>query len=159
MNTEEIRQVLQSDPFTAPISLGLFASDQLPFPIESRPSAFVANNHPLSKPGEHWVAFYVDDVVEYFDSYGLPPLDVFKKYLKKFSQVKHNTVTLQDFNSTVCGQYCIFFLHYRCRGYSMDEIVSFLNSKPNKNDDLVEDFVKYSSVSAENCQRCSRKCR
>ncbi len=155
MNTEEIRCTLEADSNTAPLFLGVFSADQLPN-IEYRPSAFVANTDPSTSPGEHWVAFFIDKETEYFDSYGLPPFPVFENYLSRLGKYIFNDVTLQDFDTTVCGQYCIFFLHYRCQGYTMDQIVGFLQKLPNKNDVIVRDFVKYSPIFSE-CQTCQKR--
>ena len=59
-----------------------------------------------------------------------------------------NKIQLQSAFSTVCGQYCIYFLYHRCRKRSMSTIVnSFVNDKL-RNDQLVYDFVrrKYTQV-------------
>ncbi len=157
MNTEEIRCTLESDINTDSIFLGVFPADKLPN-IDYRPCAFVANTDPSTKPGQHWVAFFFgENTNEYFDSYGLSPFPVFEKYLQRLGDYDYNRTTLQDFDTAVCGQYCIYFLHFRCQGYTMDEIVQFLNSKPHKNDDLVRDFVKYSPVFNDKCQICTHK--
>ena len=43
---------------------------------------------------------------------------------------EHNKTQLQSAFSTVCGQYCIYFLYHRCRRRSMSSIVnSFENDK------------------------------
>ena len=55
---------------------------------------------------------------------------------------EHNKIQLQSAFSTVCGQYCIYFLYHRCRKRSMSTIVnSFVNDKL-RNDQLVYDFVR-----------------
>ena len=55
---------------------------------------------------------------------------------------EHNKIQLQSAFSTVCGQYCIYFLYHRCRKRSMSSIVnSFVNDKLH-NDQLVYDFVR-----------------
>ena len=61
---------------------------------------------------------------------------------------EHNKIQLQSAFSTVCGQYCIYFLYHSCRKRSMSTIVnSFVNDKL-RNDQLVYDFVirKYRQV-------------
>ncbi len=158
MNSEEIRCTLESDPTASSMFLGVFPADKIPI-VEYKPAAFIANTDPSTMPGQHWVAFFFsENQSEYFDSYGIPPRPDFEVYLKKLGEYKYNDVTLQDFNTTVCGQYCIYFLHFRCQGYTMNEIIDFLNKKPNKNDVLVRDFVKYSPVFNEKCQICIPKC-
>ena len=49
------------------------------FPMDQRPTlqrgAYITNTDDHGEPGEHWLAVYVDKDVEYFDSFGLFPLD------------------------------------------------------------------------------------
>ena len=55
---------------------------------------------------------------------------------------EHNKIQFQSAFSSVCGQYCIYFLYYRCRKRSMSSTVnSFVNDKLH-NDQLVYDFVR-----------------
>ena len=55
---------------------------------------------------------------------------------------EHNEIQLQSAFSTVCGQYCIYFLYQCCRKRTMSSIVnSFVNDKL-RNDQLVYDFVR-----------------
>ena len=73
-----------------------------------RPCAIVVNTHPSDKPGEHWVAIYLktNDKGEYFDSYGLPPLEPrIESFMNEscMNGWKYNAVALQDANSTTCG--------------------------------------------------------
>ena len=53
---------------------------------------------------------------------------------------EHNKIQLQSAFSSVCGQYCIYFLYHRCGIRLMSSIVnSFVNDKL-RNDQLVYDF-------------------
>ena len=55
---------------------------------------------------------------------------------------EHNKIQLPSAFSTVCGQYCIYFLYHRCRKRPMSSNVnSFVNDKL-RNDQLVYDFVR-----------------
>jgi hypothetical protein len=130
--TSQISDALRSDPFVSPVFLGVFASDQLPTSI-SYPCAVVANTDSSDKPGEHWVAFYFDEngVGEYFDSYGLPPInsDLFLFLVNNAMGYKCNTIQLQGLGSDVCGHYCIAFLAKRCRGEPLHTTVAKLKGK------------------------------
>ena len=105
-------------------------------------NCFVVNTKPHGSPGEHWVAIYKENnKKEYFDSYGFPPLVTeIKTFIGK--NYRYNKATLQNFDTVVCGEYCIYFLYYRCRGYSMRDIVKFLFDEPSRNDEIVDDFVR-----------------
>ena len=54
--------------------------------------------------------------------------------LYKQKEWRHNKMQLQSAFSTVCGQYCIYVLHHRCRKRLMSSIVnSFVNVKLRNN--------------------------
>ena len=47
---------------------------------------------------------------------------------------EHNKIQLQSDFSTVCGQYCIYFVYHRCRKRPMSSIAnSFVNGKLHNN--------------------------
>jgi hypothetical protein len=124
----------------------VFALDELPNVVVPRPSVIVINTDPSTKPGQHWVAVYItrEGVAEYFDSYGKPVyLSEIKWFLKKNGDaVRSNNQSIQGTLSTVCGQYCIFFLLHRCRGLSMTKIVHLFSNDKTDNDIIVNDFVR-----------------
>ena len=49
------------------------AKDTLPEVVSTYPTAFVCNTHDGDKLAEHWVAMYVDEIGDYFESYGQKP--------------------------------------------------------------------------------------
>jgi hypothetical protein len=139
MNTSQLQKALQCDDVVGPSFQGVFACNLLPHHINSFPASFIANTDTSDQKGEHWVAFYFDHNgnAEYFDSYGLPPMN---DHLKRFFQNnghnhKHNTTQLQGLNTAVCGQYCIAYIAKRARNESMTSIVNHFKSKvPGRND-------------------------
>ena len=76
---------------------------------------------------------------EYFDSYGLPPLNECRRLMDICPQGIFSGVVLQE-DTLVCGQYCILFLLMRSRGRSFTDIVHTLR-RPD-NDGLAHSFVK-----------------
>ena len=102
----------------------------------------------MERPGAHWIAIYFDEQIkgEFLDSYGKHPIH-YDKHLLDFMnrnvvECEHNKIQLQSAFSTVCRQYCIYFLYHLCRKRSMSSIVnSFVNDKLH-NDQLVHDFVR-----------------
>lgn len=148
MNTQQITRVLQSDRTTRPYFRGVFPSDKLPESIQRFPAAFVANVDPEGKPGSHWCAFYFNNEQdgEFFDSYGLKPGDYnsyFQAFLNKHSKKwSYNQRRLQDFDSNVCGHYCLYYLTYRCRNVSMKTIVDHFSARNfRQNDTYVYYFI------------------
>ena len=76
-----------------------------------------------SAGGNNWIAMYVDSKRhgDYFDPYGLQPQHIeFTNFMNEHcSEWAPNDRTLQSPLSTVCGQYCVAFLLFRCRNVSM----------------------------------------
>jgi len=69
MNTLEINNSLKKFK----TFLGAFPKDKLP--KTRKPCGLIINTDSSNNPGEHWVAIYTDNnCSEYFDSFGLPPL-------------------------------------------------------------------------------------
>ena len=149
MNTFQLAQVLTKDPFTKGSFSGVYACDELTsIEINKYPKSFVVNTDPMELPGAHWIAIYFNEQMkgEFFDSYGKHPIHYHKHFLdfmnRNAVEWEHNEIQLQSAFSTVCGQYCIYFLYHRCRKRTMSSIVnSFVNDKL-RNDQLVYDFVR-----------------
>ena len=84
---------------------------------------FVLNTHPSGSPGEHWLAFFFNPTtqkLEYFDSFGFP-LSMYAAVNAALDAcrllsicVRANTLgMLQSTTTTVCGHYCVAFIHWR----------------------------------------------
>ena len=115
MDTHQLREVLTQD--LGPSFGGVYPRDLLP-EILPHEKAIVVNTDPHDQPGAHWVCLYVTSpVVEYFDSYGLPPLhrDI-QDFIRRHGEGIHNPHVYQDLNTDVCGQYCVYYLHQRHKG-------------------------------------------
>jgi len=119
MNTRQIDSILRSDPYAESVFRGVFARDKSPQKV-GWPAALVWNLDTSKSPGSHWVALYINPHGRgyYFDSYGLPPL--YKKFENLLNRNclwwNFNRATLQAPFSTVCGQYCVYFLLCMCPG-------------------------------------------
>ena len=137
MNTSQIDQILRQE--LGEVFVGVFSRDTIPLQLPNK-FAMVVNTHPSNKPGEHWVAFYVDRREgEYFDSYGFPPPPDFEILLDKYSVTQsYNRHQLQDYFSFVCGQFCIYYLYHRYHGESLGTICNRLRSY---GDTVVAEFV------------------
>lgn len=124
---------------------GVFPSDELPHLIP--PYSFIANVDSHSKPGSHWVAFYAkNDVIEFFDSYGRSPYssmfsESFGNFISNWPRCIYNSRILEGFLSSTCGQFCIFYLCSRSRGYTFNTVVESLsNNSVAVNDYIVKKF-------------------
>ena len=153
--TREDKRALERNPSTKKIFGGVFAADELPKTFDTFPYGFVANTDPSTEPGTHWVAFYFPsrDKGEFFDSYGYPP----EHYgLESYEIETWNKYKLQSSWSNVCGQYCIFYLYRKSRGYSMSKIVNLFTDSTSINDCNVACYVKkhFNVVVVENQPVC-----
>ncbi|XP_043285728.1 titin homolog [Venturia canescens] len=142
MNTQQIRDALRYLPIA---TTGVFPADEIPR-TWTRPAGIIVNTDEHSKPGEHWVAMYVDRNGSgwYFDSYGLPP--IIPQHLERLRRnckfFRFNVKQLQSDSSDVCGQFCFIFLHLMSCGFGMDKFNNLFSDNPRKNDEIVRQYYK-----------------
>lgn len=137
MNTLDILKKVQNDEILKQHFLGVYPIDMLPN-IHAIPCYFIVNLDPSSLPGSHWVALYfMKTGCEYFDSYGRLPNKNIIKYISVYcNSYLYNNVCVQDFTTTSCGQMCLYYLIWRCRGISFKNIVTSILC-----DDFIAGFV------------------
>ncbi|KAF4529788.1 hypothetical protein B566_EDAN018056, partial [Ephemera danica] len=119
-------------------SIGVYAAYTIP-PRFITPAAFIANTDDKGKSGTHWVAFFitVGGKIEFFDSYGLPPLaEGHCSFLSKRSWTC-NDKELQSLTSTVCGHYCLMYLASRMNGFKLKDFQNLFSNDLALNDTLV----------------------
>lgn len=145
MNSHTIARCLTQDRFTNNAFRGVFPCDLLfKFAkiLENTDNSYVCNTADSFSSGDHWIAIHInrEGIGEYFDSYGLHPTDIFTQFLN-FHSVKwtFNTTQLQSPFTTVCGQYCIYWLHEKGMGHASDIVMD--NLKLLNGDKHVLDFV------------------
>ena len=127
MNSEEITRMLTkifdaSGKYSkGAIFAGVFAKNRLPtnFPHD-KPCLLVANTDDHRKPGEHWVAIFIEAdrrYAEYFDSFGESPLKEFEDYMSTYAdRIVCNEKQIQSVASKFCGHYTIMFCAFRAIG-------------------------------------------
>lgn len=149
MDNKQLFTILKHDERVGDYNfLGVFPRDLIPVDSVTKfPCCFVVNTKPHTHPGEHWVCVLKteDNKGIYFDSYGQPPFN-FEEVglvLENCTEWKFNDVPLQSPLSTVCGQYCIFFLTHIVRGYSLKHIAHMLNEGDScANDAFIYNYIK-----------------
>lgn len=141
MNTFQVENLCRSDEVLSPKFAGVFALDTLPTSIEND-KFYVCNTEPSNLEGEHWVAMYSNgNQKEYFDSLG-GSVDE-KRFLDFFGgEYIYVTVQTQEPFSSVCGQYCIFYMLLRARGYSLNTIMNMLDVYDDDSDIFVTNIIK-----------------
>lgn len=152
MNTIDLERIITHNCLTPRVKfLGVFPRDHTKFLVahtldaHTFPLCFVSNTKPSTSRGEHWVAFYYtsEHSAEFFDSYGLHP-SLYDFHLQPIhSSIVWNQRCLQQLNSNVCGQYCIYYLYQRIRAHkSLRECVSSFSLNDRAwNDSSVSHFV------------------
>ena len=138
--------------------LGVYPSDNIP-DFTTEEFAIICIVDTQHQEGSHWCAFYKTkgSLLEFFDSFGLHPalyFDGFVNFIKrKCSYFRRNIHQIQDFDSTCCGNYCVYFLGLRSSMIPMQTIIdSFDNFNFRENDAFVLSVTGSQSRSAA-CKR------
>lgn len=145
MNNLEISDLIVRHPEMRIPFAGVYALDTLPIkPEERRPLAYIVNTAPSYTRGEHWICMYfpVNDFPEFFDSYAFSPHPEFVAFMG--GHYRKSNTWLQGFLSTVCGQYCIFYIYMRyILGMNVNDILAFLHGKGRfRADEYVNRFIE-----------------
>jgi hypothetical protein len=136
MDADNIERLLTNQPHFQ----GVFSADTLP----NNPCLLVCNTDPSMKPGEHWIAIYVNrnGCGEYFDSFGRPPNKHFAQYMNFYCERwTFNKRCLQSRISAFCGYYCCLYVVLKCRGLDLTKIVAMFSNDTGYNDWLVHRFI------------------
>ena len=88
------------------------------FPLNSPPyclrpnTCFIINTQSSNLPGEHWLAVNITRTkIELFDPFGIYYPSSLVNYLTRSRKlVSFNRVQYQDFNTNLCGLYCLKWL-------------------------------------------------
>lgn len=125
---------------------GVFACDNLPSKVKL-PAAFVINLSPITEPGSHWVALFIDDggFCFYFDSFGLPPKNksiiiFIRLHAKKFN---FNKMQVQHITSIKCGMFCCGFIITVISGKPIKSYLRKFSSNLFINEIIINQMFKY----------------
>lgn len=144
MNTRQLNCALNSDPVMRNYNWGVYSIDQFLNQKLVDNAVYVCNEQPSWMPGSHWFLilikdseiFYVDSFARSMEFYGID-----EKIKSLCAPVFFLNDALQSVSSTVCGEYCLFFIFNLCRGRSLHEISNFFSSDVKVNDEKVRDFI------------------
>ena len=106
-------------------------------PATARDGAYVINLDDYGKAGTHWVACYIaNNLATYFDSFGVEhlPKEV-KKFFSDMSRVDKNIYRIQDYNSVMCGYFCIGFIDYMLNGKTLHDFTNLFSPNNFKQND------------------------
>ena len=91
------------------------------------------------------MATYVKDkVINYFDSFGLPPFqEIVNHARKKNLTLLHQNNQIQNLLTTTCGYFCLFFLEKMNKGKSYFDLLEVFNIyDTTKNEKFLEQYFK-----------------
>ena len=118
-----------------PRFIGVYSRDNLPDKIKA--GGYVINLDEYYGIGTHWIALYVNNkTATYFDSFGIEHTP---KEVKKF--IISNIYRIQNYDSIMCGYFCIGFIDYMFKGKSLTDYTNLFS--PNnliKNDDIILNY-------------------
>ena len=139
----------------------MYAADRIPKVI-SRPCALIINTDNHNLPGKHWCAIFIDrnGLGTFFDSYGLPPLNIHHHNAIRKNSVKYkwNAVCLQQDESRVCGHYCCVFLFHMCLKSSLKTFNDQFSQNKYLNDKkVIKLFKNYTKINKIKRNYCNAK--
>lgn len=143
----QIASFLQMDSKTRKCYKGIALRDEIPLQYRSdKPALYILNTDRSDGPGQHWcVVYYYRNTAEFFDPFGMHPttygLDIIVES-RGFQYLVHNTCTVQNILSSVCGYHCLFYAFHRVRGCTlMDILNTYYCEDAVKNDKMVSKFT------------------
>ena len=107
---------------------GVFSRKNLPKILKE--GAHVINLDHSKNTSSHWVVLFVKkDEVIYFDSFGVEhiPKEI-KTFIKK-KDVKSSIFGIQDYDSLMCGYFCILFIEFMFKGKTLNDFTNLF--RPN----------------------------
>ena len=114
-------------------------------PHNHRQALFIYNLEPSYMSGSHWVATYVKDkVLNYFDSFGLPPFQEMVNHARKKNlTLLHQNNQIQNLLTTTCGYFCLYFLNEMNKGKSYFDLLEVFDIYDTTNNEkFLEQYFK-----------------
>ena len=120
---------------------GVYSRNNLP---KIKDGAYVINLDEYKSIGTHWIALYVNDNnVTYFDSFGVEHIPKEIKKLIGNKYITTNIYRIQEYDSIMCGYFCIGFIDFVLKGKSLLEYTNlFSPSDYKKNDKIISKYFQ-----------------
>ena len=114
-------------------------------PRNHKLSLFIYNLEPSYMSGSHWVATYVkDNVINYFDSFGLPPFQEILDHAKRRNlTLLHQNQQIQNLYTTTCGFFCLYFLNEMHQNVDYFDLLQVFDTDTNKNEKFIENYFRH----------------
>ena len=142
-----IKLVIQ-DKYAQEGFVGVFSRTRIPI-TNNFPASYIINLDEYGSKGSHWIALYITNKnISIFDSFGGNYLndEMFRSFINSFYDKGRKIVcspkVLQDYTSSTCGMYCVLFIWFSSRGYTMGEFLSIFTKNKIINDEAVKLYFK-----------------
>ena len=150
MDTNEIRQILQSDVYTASIFADCLPIDWIPNPLpEGR--LWVINLGDSNTDGFHWCSLSTLEAPEsvfWFNPLGdPPPQKIIPKLLSAASRIYYADIPLQSISTVTCGHLSTLMCLFLARSETPLEALSHFPT-PDSQPYLTVDFFAHQIISA-----------
>ena len=123
--------MLESDPVISNFNPRVLAKDQFfEVNMQRKYGIFIVNDQEHWKIGNHWLLVVIlPQETTFFDSFARSLKNyAMDKYLYEMKrQVVVNVMVLQGPLSNVCGEFCMFFGYFLCRGWRLADILKYFN--------------------------------
>lgn len=140
MNSGQIEYILKRKNIINPhLKRSVYACNQLPIHV-TLPCYIISNLDPNTMPGSHWIAIYINENGngEYFDSFGRAPGKSHLNFINRnCKSIIYNTIRIQNYYTSVCGQYCLVYLFFKYMKCSMNYFLSMFECNTMYNDLLL----------------------
>ena len=132
----EIQTYYQNEPRF----IVVYSRDTLP--DKTKDGAYVINLNEHSDIRTHWIALYVNNkTVTYFDSFGIEHIPKEVKKIIGNINIISNIYRIQNYDSIMCGYFCIVFIDYMFKGKSLTDYINlFSHNNFKKNDDIILNY-------------------
>ena len=113
-------------------------------PHNHKLALFIYNLEPAYMKGSHWTSTYVkNNVINYFDSFGLPPFQELVDHAKRKNlTLLHQNQQLQNLYSSVCGYFCLYFLNEMNKGKDYFDLLQVFSKDTYKNEEFIEKYFR-----------------
>jgi hypothetical protein len=128
------------------IYCGIFPIDLFPQKRISRPCALIFKTDPSVNAGIHWFSIFFPKYspIEYFDSFGIQPInsEVYEFLKINANNLVFNNLQTQSNSSETCGKFCISFILYRARGMELKKFLELFAQNKTYNEIFIYNLFK-----------------
>ena len=125
---------------------GVFSRNNLP---KLKKGAYVINLDHSKNIGTQWVVIFVkEDELIYFDSFGVEyiPKEIMEKIEHSSlgnKNIKTSIFRIQDYNSIMCGYFCILFIEYMFNDKTLTDFTNLYSPwNFEKNDEIIKKYFQ-----------------